>query len=366
MAKTTIINVEIREELNTAYVTYSTGTEKLYPANKLPKTVQAWLDAKAEEEKREEFLSKREAANLKRDSGLDVIEYSEWNGKEVALTEEELVWFHSVADKCKAATGCTIPITAFNNELCFDRDGKEALGTCWTDNPDNPLDGETTITVDTWFIHEKYRNKIGELPMLTDATLESVICHEIAHLYVWEHGEDHDRKTQELLEMVEAYGHPIEETVEAVEEEPEAVEEAVEAVVKQVSTQASEHVNTQVRKLPATTQKPELTVPVEAEIVKDNSMGAAEAVAFGTCIAMAVAFWGIVGLIQVLAAGIETLACWAWNHREQAAAGCRTAVRWIGSKAKAMAACLPTVTTRRSLLVAVRVLPILIGMMALI
>ena len=195
MAK--IINVEIREELNTAYVTYDSGTEKLYPANKLPKTVQAWLT-------------------------------------------------------------------------------------------------------------------------------------------------DHQEETEE--EVVE----------ETVEEEPEAVEEAVEdaqAVCKQCasSTQAD---------LPAVAQKPELTVP-------DNSMGAAEAVAFGTCIAMAVAFWGIVGLIQVLAAGIETLACWAWNHREQAAAGYRIAAGWIGSGAKAMAACLPTVTTRRGLLVAVRVLPILIGMMAL-
>ena len=163
-----------------------------------------------------------------------------------------------------------------------------------------------------------------------------------------------------LPKTVQAWleAHP-EETEEAVEEVVEAVEEAVDqAVCKQYasSTQAD---------LPAVTQKPELTVPVEAEIAEDNSLGAAEAVAFGTCIAMAIAFWGIVGLIQVLAAGIETLACWAWNRREQVAIGCRTAAGWIGSGARALAACLPTVTTRRSLLVAVRALPILIGMMAL-
>lgn len=342
MAKAKIINVNIDSKINTAYITYSTGTEKLYPANKLPKTVQAWLEAKAEEEKREEFLSKKEAANLKRDSGLDVIEYSEWNGKEVALTEEELAWFHSVADKCKAATGCTVPITTFNNELCFDRDGKEALGTCWTNNPDNPLDGETTITVDTWFIHEKYRNKIGELPMLTDATLESVICHEIAHLYVWEHGEDHDRKTQELMEMVEAYGEIVE---EAVEEAVEAVEEAVDqAVCKRCASSAQAD-------LPAVTQKPELTVPVEAEIVEDNSLGAAEAVAFGTCIAMAIAFWGLVGLVQILMSGIEVL--WALA-RPRVVQLARSTVR-----------SLPTVTTKKGLAVAVRVLPVLVGIMAM-
>ena len=161
---------------------------------------------------------------------------------------------------------------------------------------------------------------------------------------------DHQEETEEEV---------IDEEPETVEEVVETVEEAVDqAVCKQCasSTQAD---------LPAVTQKPELTVPVGVEIVEDNSLGAAEAVAFGTCIAMAVAFWGIVGLIQVLAAGIETLACWTWNRREQAAAGYRTAARWVRSGAKAMAACLPTVTTRRSLLVAVRALPILIGMMAL-
>ena len=252
---------------------------------------------------------------------MDVIEYSEWNGKEVALTEEELAWFHSVADKCKAATGCTVPITAFNNELCFDRDGKEALGTCWTDNPDNPLDGETTITVDTWFIHEKYRNKIGELPMFTDATLESVIC----HLYVWEHGDDHDRKTQELLAMVEAYG-------------------AFEAVVEQEGTQVDTQADTQASELPAVTQKSELTVP-------DNSLGAAEAVAFGVMMAMAVTFWGLVGLVQILMSGIEVL----WTlARPSAARLARSTVR-----------SLPTLTTKRGLAVAVRVLPVLVGIVTL-
>lgn len=48
--KSTIINVTVDTTINTAYVTYSTGSEKMYPANKLPKTVQAWLEAHQEPE----------------------------------------------------------------------------------------------------------------------------------------------------------------------------------------------------------------------------------------------------------------------------------------------------------------------------
>ena len=43
--KATIINVNIDTKINTAYVTYDSGTEKLYPADKMPKTVKAWLKA---------------------------------------------------------------------------------------------------------------------------------------------------------------------------------------------------------------------------------------------------------------------------------------------------------------------------------
>ena len=42
--KATIVNAYIDEKVRTCYVTYSTGTEKLYPSYKLPKTVKTWLE----------------------------------------------------------------------------------------------------------------------------------------------------------------------------------------------------------------------------------------------------------------------------------------------------------------------------------
>lgn len=42
--KASIINVTVDAAINTAYVTYDSGSEKLYPADKMPKTVKAWLE----------------------------------------------------------------------------------------------------------------------------------------------------------------------------------------------------------------------------------------------------------------------------------------------------------------------------------
>ena len=50
-SKSTITNVNVDPKFNTVYVYYSTGTEKMYPADKLPKTVAKWL---AEHEATEE------------------------------------------------------------------------------------------------------------------------------------------------------------------------------------------------------------------------------------------------------------------------------------------------------------------------
>ena len=50
MAKATITKVTVDNSINTAYVIYSTGTEKVYPADKLPKTVQAWVEKNSQKE----------------------------------------------------------------------------------------------------------------------------------------------------------------------------------------------------------------------------------------------------------------------------------------------------------------------------
>lgn len=118
------------------------------------------------------------------------------------LTEAEIGWFHSIVEKCKAATGCTVDIIAYDHDL-YSGKSKNALGCCITTDQENPLNGDSYITIDTWFIHEKYQVEFDNFPAIEKATIEDTIAHEIAHLYCWRHGKKHNRITAELLEKIQ-------------------------------------------------------------------------------------------------------------------------------------------------------------------
>lgn len=60
--KVNIITVEINEELNTAYVKYESGTEKMYCMDKLPKTVQVWIEKHPKQEIKEQQEEKQQEA----------------------------------------------------------------------------------------------------------------------------------------------------------------------------------------------------------------------------------------------------------------------------------------------------------------
>ncbi|MBQ1470277.1 MAG: hypothetical protein IIZ29_05430 [Schwartzia sp.] len=120
-----------------------------------------------------------------------------------SLTDAELDWFHAVVAKCKAATGCTVEIIAYNHDL-YDGKSRDALGCCITDNTEDPLQGDTWITIDTWFIHEKYEEEFCNGFSIERQSLVDVIAHEIAHTYQWRHCKRHQRITSELVEKIQA------------------------------------------------------------------------------------------------------------------------------------------------------------------
>ncbi len=124
-------------------------------------------------------------------------------GKTINLTDQELNWFHSVVDKCKAATGCAVQIIAYNHDL-YTGKSKDALGCCITDNTADPLSGDTCITIDAWFIHEKWEEEFNDGFAVERLSLVEVIAHEIAHLYQWRHCKRHQSITSELVSMIQA------------------------------------------------------------------------------------------------------------------------------------------------------------------
>lgn len=129
-----------------------------------------------------------------------VTTYTDYLERPTELSAEELSWFYGVVEKAKRATGCTVDIVPFDHDLYAGK-SKDALGCCVTTDPKNQLgDGvETYITVDCYFIDECFRSRFFGDILISGDTLEGVLAHEIAHLYVWRHGKRHSALTESLL-----------------------------------------------------------------------------------------------------------------------------------------------------------------------
>ena len=69
-----------------------------------------------------------------------------------------------------------------------------------TNNPDTKPEEREEITIDNYFIHEKYESIFNGGFDIEPETLESVISHEIAHRYKFRHCKAHSRITREILE----------------------------------------------------------------------------------------------------------------------------------------------------------------------
>lgn len=133
----------------------------------------------------------------------EVTTYMDAYNRPTRLTDAQIEWFHEVVAACKTATGCDVEIVAFDHDQYIGK-SKDALGCCCTDNPDDPIHGETYITIDCFFIAEKYAERFEGGFDLSFSSLEEVVAHELAHLYVWRHGKKHDKKTAEFLNMIQA------------------------------------------------------------------------------------------------------------------------------------------------------------------
>lgn len=145
------------------------------------------------------------AAEPKQHVAMAVTTFSDAYNRPTELRPEELRWFEAVVAQARRATGVEVEIVPYDHEL-YTGKHRDALGTCTTKNPENPLapDADSYITIDCYFIDEKYRERFEGAYTIEKQTLEEVIAHEIAHLYVWRHGKKHDRLTAELYERIKA------------------------------------------------------------------------------------------------------------------------------------------------------------------
>ena len=134
-----------------------------------------------------------------------VITFSDCWNRPTQLSEAELTWFQGVVDKARAAVGVDVEIIPFDHDL-YRGKSRDALGTCCTKNTADPLspNADSYITIDCYFIDEKYHELFDCGFSVERKSLEEVIAHEIAHLYVWRHGKKHTALTEQLLEKINA------------------------------------------------------------------------------------------------------------------------------------------------------------------
>ncbi len=132
------------------------------------------------------------------DTYLDV-----W-GRPQPLTATELTYFRETVSLVKEALDISIEITNRDHERDMPGKGREAYGIFYTQDPKNPS-ADCFITIDNYFIHECYEEKYHGALNLSFESLESVICHEVAHATKFRHCKSHTQLSQAYLRQVEDY-----------------------------------------------------------------------------------------------------------------------------------------------------------------
>lgn len=157
------------------------------------------------EEKLAAIVSEADEAEAKPRVVCAVTTFSDLYNRPTELTAEELRWFHAVVGQARRATGVEVEIVPYDHEL-YEARHRDALGCCISRNPKNPLapGADSYITIDCYFIDEKFRERFKGVRTIEKQSLEEVIAHEIAHLYVWRHGKKHTALTAELYEKIKA------------------------------------------------------------------------------------------------------------------------------------------------------------------
>lgn len=131
----------------------------------------------------------------------EVITYLDAYNRKTQLTNQELQWFHGIVKQFCEIIGIDVPIIAYDHDLYRDH-SVNALGCCCTNNRENPFadDAHTVITIDCYFIDEKYKEKFEQGFAIERTMIEETIAHEIAHLYCWRHGKKHTELTQQIMQ----------------------------------------------------------------------------------------------------------------------------------------------------------------------
>lgn len=119
------------------------------------------------------------------------------------LTEKERRYFESMRNYILRLFNLRVGVyPADHHQIIPMREGEEVLGCCHKISDSSGDNIGYVITIDIPYIKACYYGRQAEYSPYSDNQLIETICHEIAHLYIWDHSNDHKELTNELYNCV--------------------------------------------------------------------------------------------------------------------------------------------------------------------
>lgn len=119
----------------------------------------------------------------------------------IMLNQQEFHYFNTLQSKIKSKIGVDINIIPLNHSL-FLKDGDEIQGSCHRFLDDNGKVVKQIITIDENYIKACFYGRQTRYSKYSDFMLIETICHELAHLFIWEHSPEHDDLTMYFTRLI--------------------------------------------------------------------------------------------------------------------------------------------------------------------
>lgn len=119
------------------------------------------------------------------------------------LNSKEYRYFNNIKNYILRLFRIDVPIYPLDHKLFLSmEEDEEVLGCCHKLRSNSGEVKGYIITIDEPYIRACYYGRQTAYSPYSDNQLIETICHEIAHLYIWDHNEDHKNLTNELYNSV--------------------------------------------------------------------------------------------------------------------------------------------------------------------